>query len=374
MDQDTEIRLIVTDNEDPTKSRWEIHSLDSITYALSIGYSISHSDMVRYDLLPKPPKPASSFPDDQQQADYPTATVYSEIARAAKKDDERLESCARYWTWMRGFDTDGSGKIAKADLIAGLGVNRSTVNKNLKKGLNIFWTEGPIEDGTHCIFLIKPSDVADIFNIEFFSNKGVKVPLDAIKHYVSYRAHAYGSFHTGRKRIAPITRDTTKEETGHCARTQRKYEKEIGMVKQTNWRFHDLYSDHMYKVLREGDGIAAQYFVDGRNMFGHGTGAELLVSQMANTYLSARTHTPLNNKHTKRLNKDLRTIRSTLPNYGSEGKERFRFDQHYLDINEDDVVLEDGENVCEKVWKVGTTRRCGVWIPARNRSSDYLQF
>ncbi|MFL7838204.1 MAG: hypothetical protein ACK2T4_07165 [Candidatus Promineifilaceae bacterium] len=145
---------------------------------------------------------------------------------------------ARLWLLLRAVDSRGRGMIpletarkAFTDQDSGLRFCGWRQLRNLlAAGADTFWQV----DEDH-IWLRSAARVAAAFKVTHFSGKDVALPVSELTGGIAaVRAHLYATFHSGRQ-AKPVSRQTLAGKSGVAPRTQRHYDRLIGVEKQTNY-------------------------------------------------------------------------------------------------------------------------------------------
>lgn len=194
----------------------------------------------------------------------------------------RQQNNLRYWFALVLFDERGTGWVHAADLAETanhLACSVKTVKNNLFTLQKLGW--GNYSKRGDKFFYISPVKIAQKLNINL-TKLSAKIPASAVNSAVYWRAYLDAVLLGHSERT--IARDTRTEQYGRNRRTQRKYERMIGVKKAFNFG--------LIRPYQRGDAILAVCYEEGAPVFvAKGPdGIIYFARQLPNTYLSPVTY------------------------------------------------------------------------------------
>ena len=249
-------------------------------------------------------------------------TVAINPALLAQMVKQGQTSPGRLWLLCRGVDQVGRGVIAVDALRQQLTNKQSyygswrRIRQVLAQGEGIFWVQACGRDSRKQLYLAGAATVAKRLNVQQLARHNVLLPTDELLAGTQ-RAKAlfYAAFHAGRASADqpsnPIARATIATLTGVSERSQRTYDKLIGVETKANYA--------LTTVSKQGGGISAETawqhghasftFTDHHGR--HGATPQLYTAvRLPNSYRSPLKHAAhgRRRKISRQLNDDLVTI------------------------------------------------------------------
>jgi hypothetical protein len=237
--------------------------------------------------------------------------LYPDIALALLR--ERLVAPGRLWLLLGYIDPSGRGWV-DVDLARGRLTKQGSplrlvgwrqMRKLLARGDGLFWQR----DGRR-IWLRSPLKVAASLRISHLSYRPVGLPVaELLQSIGQVRAHFYASFHSGRGREkagnehpAPIARATLGALCQTSRRTQRAYERRVGVQTQRNFAIGKplTVADHQDQAWQRGRAV---FQLNDRNGRAGRKGAAYTAWQLPNSYLGPHKKQPKGRQ--KRMNRKL---------------------------------------------------------------------
>jgi hypothetical protein len=177
----------------------------------------------------------------------------------------------------------------------------------LSAGDNIFWERDDAR-----IWLKSLAKVALALDLTRLNGRPVRLPLSILlKSIGTVRAHFYATFHSsrngrndqvGRTTGKPISRQTLKTLSSATRKTQRLYEKKVGVHQKTNYAVGNCYSIEAAQDLAWKQGRAFFHFQDKKGYIGK-SGQKYLAWQIPNSYNGP--HDISSRGHQRRINRQL---------------------------------------------------------------------
>lgn len=271
-----------------------------------VGPVVAESEPLRIVNIPTPTN------------ETPTIKLYPDVARGLLRQE--LAATGRIWLLLRHLDALGRGWVQVSQVRSWL-VARSSpwrvcgwrqLRNLLRQGDGIFWqwTE-------ERLWLRSVVRVAAALGVEQVTAKPVALPVAVLLGGVGeVRAHLYASFHSSRSfgprngRSNPISRETLAQVTAVPPRTQRCYERRIGVQVQRNLALGPGVEPGQKQERAWRQGTAVFEFID--HLGKHGVAQRrYLAWQLPNSYQGChgRAHTGRMRKINRRL-QDLVKIRA----------------------------------------------------------------
>jgi hypothetical protein len=228
---------------------------------------------------------------------------------------KKLAAPARIWLLLRHLDETGQGWISAEDAryhLAGQQSPTAVCGKRqlrnlLSAGDNIFWERDDAR-----IWLKSLAKVALALDLTRLNGRPVRLPLSILlKSIGTVRAHFYATFHSsrngrndqvGRTTGKPISRQTLKTLSSATRKTQRLYEKKVGVHQKTNYAVGSCYSIEAAQDLAWKQGRAFFHFQDKKGYIGK-SGQKYLAWQIPNSYNGP--HDISSRGHQRRINRQL---------------------------------------------------------------------
>jgi hypothetical protein len=153
--------------------------------------------------------------------------------------------------------------------------------------------------------------VAAVLGLSRLNGRAVRLPVSILFESIgNVRAHLYAAFHSGRSgqdartdnQSKPISRTTLKALSSATRRTQRLYEKRVGIRRQCNYAIGQLHTAEGEQNLAWQKGQAAFRFNDKKGFVGK-SGQQYLAWQLPNSYEGP--HDTLSKGYQRRINRQL---------------------------------------------------------------------
>ena len=233
---------------------------------------------------------------------------------------EEMVATGRLWLLCRHLDQQGRGWVAvdelRTELTASSGRLRlcgwRRLRQLLQAGKGRLWDR----DDVGRLWLYGTRRVARLLQLDRLEGELVEIPICDLTQKIGHvRACFYASFHAGRKRAMPISRERLQTITGVAPRTQRGYDAQISVERTSNFAL----------VESADENIAWQH---GRAAFrlGDGRGKDCWARRLPNSYRAPFEQHLSNNR--KRLNRQLRT---DLVGNRTQGNDAQTFRQLFFD-------------------------------------------
>ncbi len=191
-------------------------------------------------ILNQPPRSAACSPQTTptalESSDKDTVKLFPDIALGLLHQSQ--EAPGRVWLLLRHLDREGQGRL-RIDLVRERLTHEESayhicgwrqLRNLLRQGEGVFWQQ----DKTY-LWLRSAAKVATALGVEKLVGHPVALPLTVLLAGIGeVRAHFYASFHSGRRRNNPISRETLKTVTSVPQRTQQLYEDVAGVTRQRN--------------------------------------------------------------------------------------------------------------------------------------------
>ena len=190
-----------------------------------------------------------------------TVPVYPSILTAILR--EHLESAGRIYLLLTHLDPQGRGWLAVDHARSQLTGSSSPLRvcgwrrlrQILHQGEGIFWER----DHQHRIWLRGPHRIAQKLDLDRLQGSRINLPVKTLLGGIqAVRAHFYATFHSGRRKSAPLSRECLKDITGVPERTQRAYDILSNTRRERNMAIGPRYN----KISAENQG-----WLRGRGMF-----------------------------------------------------------------------------------------------------------
>ena len=190
-----------------------------------------------------------------------TVAVYPSLLLAMLKQDQA--AAGRVYLLLRHLDTAGRGWLPVEEIREQLTRKGSPLKmmgwRRLRQifhqGEGVFWER----DTKGRIWLRSALKIALELDCHRLRGKRVELPVKTLLGGIgTVRAHFYASFHSGRSKNNPISRDTLESITGLSPRTQREYDRIAKVERQQNIAVGPKYT----KITAE-----EQYWQRGRAVF-----------------------------------------------------------------------------------------------------------
>ena len=202
--------------------------------------------------------------------------------------EHELAAAGRIYLLMRFIDSQGSGWLTvehvrfaftnKESPLKVMGWRR--LRQILHEGEGIFWHR----DDCSRIWIAGTAKIADRLDVERLLGRPVQLPLRSLVGGIqTVRANFYASYHSGRNKDNPISRQVLEEVTGVPVRTQRTYDEVTGTGRQKNICVGERYSREKFEDLAYDRGRAAFILRDAKGKYGK-KGTNYLAWHLPNTY------------------------------------------------------------------------------------------
>ena len=238
-----------------------------------------------------------------------TITVYPDIAMAMLRDG--LVAAGRIWFLLRHLDVAGRGWLPLAD------VRQKLTGKNapwrvcgwrqlrnlLADGEGIFWQRDDAPLAEARIWLRSTARVAAALQIPRLNARPVLIDASIFLQSIgTVRAHFYASYHSGRARNNPISRQRLMEMANVSRRSLHNYEQTAGVEPRHNWAIGAEYSQEaaQERTWQQGHGVFK--LTDHKGKAGT-PGASYLAWQLPNSYCGP--HQQQTTASRKRINREL---------------------------------------------------------------------
>jgi hypothetical protein len=188
------------------------------------------------DQLPPPEEPRITPHEKQEFSASDTVSLAPSLGLAILR--KKQAAPARLWLILRAIDENGRGMVSLEQAKKALTEQESPLHfcgyrqlRNLlDAGGDIFWEF----DGGR-IWLRSTARAAEALQVPHFHGKDVALPVSELTGGIAaVRANLYAAFHSGRA-ARPISRQSLAGKSGVAPRTQRHYDRLIGVEKQTNY-------------------------------------------------------------------------------------------------------------------------------------------
>ena len=247
----------------------------------------------------------------------PMIKLYPDVARGLLRQE--LAATGRIWLLLRHLDDVGRGWVQVSQVRSWLVARPSPwrvcgwrqLRNLLRQGDGIFW-----QWTAERLWLRSVVRVAQALGVERMTAKPVALPVAVLLGGVGeVKAHLYASFHSSRSlsqrngRSSPISRETLAQVTAVPARTQRCYERRIGVQVQRNLALGPGMELGQRQERAWRQGTAVFEFIDHVGKYGAAQ-RRYLAWQLPNSYQGChgRAHTGRMRKINRRL-QDLVKIR-----------------------------------------------------------------
>jgi hypothetical protein len=134
------------------------------------------------------------------------------------------------------------------------------------------------------------------------------------------KAHFYASFHSGRKRANPISRETLEKITQVPARTQREYEKTAGVAAQRNFAVGERHTAENVQKRAWFHGRAVFDFIDYHGQQGPEKG-HYVAWHLPNSYTGC--HAVCSKGRQKKINRQIDLVKQKVRGNGLERNRLF---------------------------------------------------
>jgi hypothetical protein len=273
------------------------------------------SDALRSSLPPSTPKPRDRI-EPSVTAEYRRAKpkddkcikLYPSIAVAML--DKSMEAPGRIWLLLKHLDSEGKGWLWLDDVREQLTRKKSStrvcgwrrLRQLLNQGEHTFWTR----DRKGRVWIKGAARVAQALDCKRLTGKPVSLPLAALLGGIKHvRAHLYTSFHSGRQKNNPISREKLKELTSVPERSQRDYEELVGVECRQNIAIGERYSEKEVQERAWRQGQAVFRFIDMEGRQGK-PGQEYVAWHMPNSYEGP--HNQRRKGRQKKINQQLKDL------------------------------------------------------------------
>ena len=245
-------------------------------------------------------------PSAQSNPKAETVKVYPSIALGMLKAN--LEAAGRVWLFLQYLDPQGRGWLATDDVREKLTDKKSSVRicswrrlrQVFSQGEGTFWTR----DDLGRIWLRGAAKVAAALSVDQLTGRPVGLPLSVLLGGIQgVRAHFYASFHSGRRKNNPISRETLRELTGVPERTQYAYEQAAGVSSQQNIAVGEYYTPESVQERAWQHGRAVFHFVDFKGKQGGQLKQEYVAWHLPNSYEGPHRECPRGRQ--KKINQKL---------------------------------------------------------------------
>lgn len=253
--------------------------------------------------VPPLPTPLPEQPNIPANA---TIRVYASVALAVLKQE--LSTTARVWWLLRHLDQQGRGWIMVDEARSSLTEKESLwricgwrqLRNLLNAGEGIFWQR---QNGR--LWLRSLSKVATHLGVPRLQGQPVAVPISVLTERIgTVRAHLYATFHSSRE-SKPIARDTLTDISGVHRRTQRVYEKRVGVTSQPHYAIGKTTTPERIKKSHWERGHASFTLTDHHGWHG-AKGETYIVWQLPNSYQGPHEHARRGRQ--KRINRQLKDL------------------------------------------------------------------
>ncbi len=253
-----------------------------------------------------------------------TLTLAPDLALALLQTQQA--AAGRLWLLCRALDETGRGWLPMAEVRAHLTGRRSPwrvcgqrrLRQLLKSGTGLFWER----DKQERLWLYGAARVAAGLGVTQLRRRPLTIPCVALLGSLGrVRAELYATFHSSRRRpaatlwSAPISRASVARLTGTPARTQRLYERRLGLPRRANYAIGPRLTPEarQERCWQQGRGVFAWCDPAGR----HGRpGGQYVAWRLPNSYGRWRERAPLGRQ--RKINQAL-TRRSDLVHSRAQG-------------------------------------------------------
>jgi hypothetical protein len=274
----------------------------------------------------------------------PSIKLYPDLAIGMLRQE--VVATGRIWLLLKYLDRDGSGWIslsqARRQLAEEIGqwriCGKRQLRKLLSRGEGIFWRRDKER-----IWLRSTAKVSASLNVRLLTGSPVALPIaDLLQGVGHVRAHFYASFHSGRNKESSksirsnlIARSTLQRLCHTSRRSQQRYEKMTGIVRQANIAIGEVSSIENDQRTAWNKGTAAFRFTDSAGKKGR-KGVTYSAWQLPNKY--SGPHTTLPKGKQKRINRELADL--FMKGMTGNGKLSFSFDHggDRLGVSEDNCT------------------------------------
>ena len=234
-----------------------------------------------------------------------TTKAYPTILTAFLKHE--LAAPGRIYLLLKAMDKDGRGWLYVNDVRQRLTRKASPwrvcgwrrLRQIFQQGRGVMWER----DGNGRIWLYSPARIAQALDCGRLRGKPVLIPIPALLGGIQEaRAHFYASFHSGRRRNNPISRETVTAVTGATDVTQRTYEKVAGVKTQQNIAVGEPFSKETAETRSWRQGTAVFDFIDHNGRQGPAK-RHYVAWQLPNSYTGC--HQPATRGRQKKLNRQI---------------------------------------------------------------------
>lgn len=254
--------------------------------------------------------------------------LYPDLALAMLRQE--MEAAGRIWLLLRQIDEEGRGwvnieqarnMLTKRDSALRVCGWRQLRNL-LRQGQGVFW-----ERDKQRIWLRSNVKVAIALDVSRLTGKPVDLPVSVLCSGIGeIRAHFYASFHSGRTKqdgksqaAAPIARATLEEVTGVAPRTQREYEKRVGVDVRENYAIGEQKTQAALQEQAWERGRAIFTLIDRKGIHGR-KNAEYVAWQLPNSY--AGPHEQRARGRQRQLNRQLADLRDRRDAGNDQGQDQ----------------------------------------------------
>jgi hypothetical protein len=277
------------------------------------------------------PTPNESHERERLEATLPgeaSIRLYPDIALGMLR--QNLEAAGRIWLLLRHIDRDGRGWVGVDEARRQLARNDAPLRvcgwrqlRNLlRQGQGVFW-----EQDNERIWLRSTARVAAALGVERLAGRPVTLPVIALCAGIGeVRAHFYASFHSGRLSLegkaqatAPVARVTLEEVTGVPPRTQREYEKRVGVVADENYAVGEPATQAALQECAWKHGRAVFTLTDKKGVHGR-KNKKYVARQLPNTYTGPHEQRPRGRQ--RHLNRQLADLRDKRDAGNGQGEDR----------------------------------------------------
>ena len=303
------------------------------------------------------PVPASALPEPMVAGETAvslpeTVRLYPDIALAMLR--RNVVASGRLWLLLRTLDQVGKGSL-RIVVIQNLFTNKDSslylcgrrqLRNLLKQGEGPFWQR----DGER-MWLRGMAKVAARLGVARLSSRPVNLPVSVLLGGVGdVKAHFYASFHSGRRQ-APISRETLTEVTGVSARTQLRYEGQVGVSKRHNLAVGERLTAARLEERAWARGTAVFTFTDYLGRQGPAR-QQYIAWHLPNSY--SGPHAPARRGRMRKINRELTDLVNTQAR-GNGGERLF-----YADGGSAARVRGQQSEV-DVYWPQQQSDSCGLW-------------
>ncbi len=279
------------------------------------------------------------------------------------------EGPGRIWLLLRYLDTAGSG-ILRIDILKKQLAKKDSqyhiygwrqLRNLLKQGQGVFWQR----DKNH-IWLRSATRMAAALGVERLTGRPVALPLNILLDSIgTVRAHLYASFHSGRTKDNPISREKLKDITSIPERTQLEYEKTAVVIKQHNIAIGERHTQETTEERAWQHGRATFMFLDSNGRQGP-AGREYIAWHLPNSYTGP--HNTRCKGRQKKINQQL----VDLVMKGMRGNDQEQVDKLFLPHGAAAAQAYKRNQTNDTYWPQGPTRtrNSHLWhvLPAKKES------